>query len=69
MRRNKGITEDIFSLLLQFDFNHFLCALTAGLSRKVHHDRNIVGLVTYVGEESLGNYRLQKTERNEKMNE
>ena len=69
MRRNKGITEDIFSLLLQFDFNHFLCALTAGLSWKVHHDRNVVGLVTYVGKKSLGNYRLQETERMEWMNE
>ena len=69
MRRNKAITEDIFSLLLQFDFNHFLCSLTAGLSRKVHHDRNIVGLVTYVGKESLGNYRLQETEGNEWVNE
>ena len=69
MRWNKGITEDIFPLLLQFDFNHFLCSLTAGLSWKVHHDRNIVGLVTYVGKESLGNYRLQETERMEWMNE
>ena len=69
MRRNKGITEDIFSLLLQFDFNHFLCALTAGLSWKVHHDRNVVGLVTYVGKKSLSNYRLQETERMEWMNE
>ena len=68
-RWNKGITEDIFSLLLQFDFNHFLCALTAGLSWKVHHDRNVVGLVTYVGKKSLGNYRLQETEKMEWMNE
>lgn len=63
MIRLDFFTKDVFSLLFQLHFNHFLGSLATCLSWEVHHDGNIVSFLTDISQETFCHNRLKKNQQ------